>query len=214
MVESYSDIIVIRHPVDGSARYAAEIGNVPVINAGDGTNQHPTQTLLDIYTIKNSLGKLDNLSIGFIGDLKYGRTVHSLAYAMSHFNTKMVFISPEELRMPEHYLEELQERKVKFAEVEDLSKVSNQLDILYVTRIQKERFSDLIEYERFKGTYRIDKNVLKICKPGIKIMHALPRVDEISMDIDITKNALYFEQARNGIIIRQVLLALILGAIK
>ncbi len=214
MVESYGDIIVMRHPIDGSVRYAAEAVEIPVINAGDGVNQHPTQTLVDIYTIRKIIGRLDNLTIGFIGDMKYGRTIHSLAYALSHFKTKMFFISPKELRMPEHYMEELHDRKVKFFEVEELSKISNHLDILYVTRIQKERFPDPVDYERFRGIYRIDKNTLKNCKPSLKIMHPLPRVDEITMDIDNTQNAIYFEQARNGVIIRKVLLALILGAIK
>jgi len=214
MVESYSDVIVMRHPVDGSVRYAAESVEVPVINAGDGVNQHPTQTLVDLYTIKKSIGKLENLSIGFLGDMKYGRTVHSLAYALSNFNAKMFFVSSEELKMPEQYLEELQERKVKVVEIEELSKVSSQLDILYVTRIQKERFPDPVEYERFKGIYRIDKNAIKNCKQGMKIMHPLPRVDEIDIDIDSSKNAIYFDQARNGIIVRQALLASILGAFK
>lgn len=214
MVESYANIIVMRHPVDGSVRYAAESVSVPVINAGDGVNQHPTQTLVDLYTIKETFGKLDGLTIGFLGDMKYGRTVHSLAYALSHFKVKLVFISPEELRMPEHYLEELRERKVSFTEIEDLEEVSQQLDLLYVTRIQKERFPDPVEYERFKGSYRIDKSVLLQSKQGMKIMHPLPRVDEISMELDATKNALYFEQAKNGVIIRQTLLALLLGTIR
>ena len=214
IVEGYSNIIVIRHPVEGSAKLAAEIAEIPVINAGDGANQHPTQTLLDLYTIKKNMGKLDGLNIGFIGDLKYGRTVHSLAYAMSHFKTKMFFISPKQLRMPEDHLEELRERKANFIEEEDLFKVSENLDILYMTRIQKERFPDPIEYEKFKGVYMLKKSILSYIKSTAKIMHPLPRVDEISQSLDETKNALYFEQAHNGIIVRQTLLALILGAIK
>ncbi len=214
MVEQYSDVIIIRHAIEGSARLAAEAASIPVINAGDGANQHPTQTLLDLYTIQKEKGKLENINIGFLGDLKYGRTVHSLAIALSHFNAKMFFISPSALKMPKHYLNELKQKKIKFTEVQDLSKVSKQLDVLYATRIQQERFPDPLEYEKYKDAYRLDKSILENSKRDMIIMHPLPRVGEISPDLDETKNAVYFKQAGNGISIRQALLALVLGKIK
>ena len=214
MVEQYSDVIIIRHPLEGAARLAAEAADIPVINAGDGANQHPTQTLLDLYTIQKEKGKLENLNIGFLGDLKYGRTVHSLAIALSHFNSKMFFISPNALKMPKHYIDELKQKKIKFVEVQNLSKVSNQLDVLYVTRIQKERFPDPLEYEKYKNAYRLDKTLLEQSKKNLAIMHPLPRVGEINPELDETPNAIYFKQAGNGIPIRQALLALILGKIK
>tara|TARA_Y100000310_G_scaffold112011_1_gene110455 strand:- start:14031 stop:14957 length:927 start_codon:yes stop_codon:yes gene_type:complete len=213
-VEGYSDIIVMRHPVDGAARFVSEISKVPIINAGDGINQHPTQTLLDLYTIKKSFGKLDELSIGFVGDLKYGRTVHSLAHALSHFNAKMHFVSPPQLKMPEDHLEELKEKKIKFTEEDDLSKISKKVDILYMTRIQKERFPDPVEYHKLKGCYRIDKDFLSKTKPGMKIMHPLPRVDEIHPNLDEEEQSIYFEQAHNGVTVRMALLALLLGEIQ
>jgi len=213
-VEGYSDIIVMRHPIDGAVRFAAETAKIPVINAGDGINQHPTQTLLDLYTIQKSFGKLDNLNIGFVGDLKYGRTVHSLAHALSHFKAKMFFISPSQLKMPKDDLEELKENKIKYEERKDISKVANKLNILYMTRIQKERFPDPIEYQKLKGCYKIDKNFLDSTKKELKIMHPLPRVDEIDVDMDEAENAIYFEQAHNGVIVRMALLALLLGKVK
>jgi len=214
MVEQYSDVIVMRHPIEGAARLAAEAASVPVINAGDGSNQHPTQTLLDLYTIQKEKGNLENLNIGFLGDLKYGRTVHSLVIALSHFNANMFFISPNALKMPKHYLEELKKKKIKFTEVQNLSKISKKLDVLYVTRIQKERFPDALEYEKYKNVYRLDKSLLKQSKKDLIIMHPLPRVGEINPELDDTKNAVYFKQAGNGIPIRQALLSLVLGKIK
>jgi aspartate carbamoyltransferase catalytic subunit len=214
MAEQYSDVIIIRHPLEGAARLAAEAAEIPVINAGDGANQHPTQTLLDLYTIQKEKGKLENLNIGFLGDLKYGRTVHSLAIALSHFNSKMFFISPNALKMPKHYIDELKQKKIKFTEVQNLSKVSKQLDVLYVTRIQKERFPDPLEYEKYKNAYQLDKSLLNESKKNLAIMHPLPRVGEINPELDDTPNAIYFKQAGNGIPIRQALLALILGKIK
>lgn len=214
MVEQYSDVIIIRNAIEGSARLAAEAASIPVINAGDGSNQHPTQTLVDLYTIQKEKGKLENLNVGFLGDLKYGRTVHSLVIALSHFNAKIFFISPEALRMPKHYLDELKQKKIKFTEVGDLFKVSRELDVLYVTRIQQERFPDPLEYEKYKDVYRLDKSVLEHSKKDIIIMHPLPRVGEIDPELDETKNAVYFKQAGNGIPIRQALLALVLGKIK
>ena len=169
MAEQYADVIVQRHPIEGAARLAAEAASVPVINAGDGANQHPTQMLLDLYTIQKTKGKLTNLNIGFLGDLKYGRTVHSLAVALSHFNAKFFFISPTALKMPDSYLEELKQKKLKYVEVQDLFKVSKKLDVLYVTRIQQERFPDPLEYEKYKHAYKLDKSLLKHIKEVEKI---------------------------------------------
>ncbi|MBN1156477.1 aspartate carbamoyltransferase [Candidatus Woesearchaeota archaeon] len=214
IVEGYSDAIVMRHPVEGAARLAAEAASIPIINGGDGSNQHPTQTFLDLYTILKTKKTLNNLHIGFLGDLKYGRTVHSLVDAMSHFNARMYFISPESLRMPEDLLEELKAKGIKFVEETDLLKVSGSLDVLYNTRIQKERFPDELEYKKVKGAYRLDKGFLSHIKPDLKILHPLPRVDELSPELDSTPNAVYFEQAKNGIPVREALLALVLGAVK
>ena len=211
MTEQYSDVIVIRHPLEGSARLAAEASSVSVINAGDGSNQHPTQTMLDLYTIQKTKGRLENLRIGFVGDLKYGRTVHSLVIALSHFNPVFYFIAPDGLQMPESYLDELFQKKVKYYKTSDLTRFSKELDVLYVTRIQKERFPDPLEYEKFKGVYRIDEAFLQNVKKDLKIMHPLPRIDEIDKSIDKTEHAVYFEQAANGIPVRKALLALVLG---
>ena len=213
MVQAYADVIAIRHPLEGSARLAAEASSKPVMNAGDGVNQHPTQTLLDLYTIQKVKGRLDNLHIGILGDLKYGRTVHSLAVALSHFNPKFYFIAPQALQMPQSYLDELKEKKIKFVTESNLMKVSKKLDVLYTTRIQKERFADPIEYEKYKGVYKLDSSLLSNIKKDLKIMHPLPRVDEIDPSLDKTDHAIYFEQAANGIPVRKALLALVLGKI-
>lgn len=214
MVEKYADVIVMRHPVEGAARLAAEATEMPVINGGDGANQHPTQTLLDLYTIQKAKGRIDGLNIGFLGDLKYGRTVHSLAIALSHFNTTLYFISPEALKMPDSYLEELGKKRIKYYEETDLMKAVGKLDILYATRIQKERFPDPMEYKKYAGIYKLDKSILPHVKPSLKIMHPLPRVDEMHPELDETPHALYFEQAGNGIPVRQAVLSLVLGRIK
>lgn len=214
MVEQYADVIVIRHPLEGSARLAAEASSIPVINAGDGPNQHPTQTLLDLYTIQKSKGRLNKLNIGFVGDLKYGRTVHSLTIAISHFQPIIFFIAPEALQMPLEYLEELKEKNIEYVLEQDLMKVISELDILYMTRIQQERFPDPLEYQRLKSCYQIDKSILNYSKEDLKIMHPLPRVDEINPNLDETPNAIYFEQAGNGIHVRKALLALVLGKIR
>ena len=214
MTEQYADVIVIRHPLEGSARLAAEAASIPVINGGDGSNQHPTQTILDLYTIQKIKGKLENLHIGFVGDLKYGRTVHSLVIALSHFNPTFYFIAPDELQIPETYLDELFRKKVKYFKTSDLGRFGKELYVLYVTRIQKERFPDPLEYEKFKGIYRIDEAFLKNIKKDLKIMHPLPRIDEIAKSIDKTEHAAYFEQAANGIPVRKALLALVLGKVK
>jgi len=214
MTEQYADVIVIRHPLEGSARLAAEAASIPVINGGDGSNQHPTQTILDLYTIQKTKGKLEGLNIGFVGDLKYGRTVHSLVIALSHFNPTFYFIAPDELQIPESYLDDMFQKKVKYHKTSDLNRFSKELDVLYVTRIQKERFPDPLEYEKFKGIYRIDGLFLQNVKKELKIMHPLPRVDEIDKSVDSTQHAAYFEQAANGIPVRKALLALVLGKIK
>ncbi len=214
IVESYADIIVMRHYIEGAARRAAEISKKPVINAGDGANQHPTQTLLDLYTIKKEFGKIDGLKIAMAGDLKYGRTVHSLLYALSKFNNVEVFlIAPESLRMPRHIIEDVK-GKVKVFETQEMEKYLDRIDILYSTRIQKERFPDEIEYEKVKNVYVITKKMLEKAKKGMKVMHALPRVNEITTEVDETPNALYFQQAANGLPTREALLALLRGVKK
>ena len=214
MAEQYSDVIVIRTPIEGSARLAAEATSVPVINGGDGANQHPTQTLLDLYTIQKAKKNIDGLKIGFLGDLKYGRTVHSLAIALSHWNVDLYFIAPDALQMPDHYLKDLQEVGIGCSQANDVFAVSKDLDILYVTRIQKERFPDPLEYEKYKNAYRLDRSVLSEIKDDMKIMHPLPRVGEINPELDDTNHAIYFEQAGNGVTVRKALLALVLGKVE
>lgn len=216
IIEGYCDIIVLRHFLEGASRLTADSVNIPVINAGDGASQHPTQTFVDLYTIKKVKGKLENLSIGFLGDLKYGRTAHSLAYAMANFNAGMYFISPPSLRIPKDYLEELESRNVSYHEVESINEVSSKLDILYCTRIQKERFADPVEYEKVRGIYKLSKSVMDELnvKNDLKILHPLPRVDEMDESLDATSYAVYFQQAHSGIPVRETLLATVLGAIQ
>jgi aspartate carbamoyltransferase catalytic subunit len=213
IIENYSDVITIRHSFEGAARLTAEAASIPVINAGDGANQHPTQTFLDLYTIQKEKKAFDGLNIGMLGDLKYGRTVHSLAIALSHFNVKLYFIAPKALKMPDVYLDELKEKKIKFYETENLFNVSKKLDVLYATRIQEERFPDPLEYQKYKGAYRLNKKLLDKIKKDLIIMHPLPRVGEIDPALDNTPHAVYFQQAANGIPIRKALLALVLGKI-
>jgi len=213
-VSGYCDVIVIRHPVEGAARLASEVSSVPVINAGDGANQHPTQTFLDLFTISEIFTDLSCLKVGFLGDLKYGRTVHSLAYALSLFKTSMWFISPELLKMPDYLVEEISENGSSIYEIENLENLQESIDILYVTRIQKERFGDMQEYQRVAGCYRLTKKVVEGLGNGVRIMHPLPRVDEIAPEVDELENALYFRQAHNGIPVRQAILGLVLGTIK
>lgn len=216
VIGKYADIIVIRHPLEGSARLATESTDKPVINAGDGANQHPTQTLLDLYAIRNSQNTLDKLKVALCGDLKYGRTVHSLAYALSFFDCELFFISPQSLAMPKYILEDLKNKKVKFQElkIEDSNNVMEKLDILYATRIQKERFPDLAEYEKVKDAYVITPKLLKKAKRNLRILHPLPRVKEIATDVDSTPYAFYFEQVGFGIPVRQALLSILLDKIK
>ncbi|MFH1257128.1 MAG: aspartate carbamoyltransferase [Candidatus Diapherotrites archaeon] len=214
IVSNYADIIMIRHPADGSARRAAEVSSKPIINCADGANQHPTQTLLDLYTIKKNFGKIDGLSIGMIGDLKYGRTVHSLAQGLNKFKgIKMYLISPESLRMPEHIIAEVK-GNIEIHESASLEKFLPKLDVLYSTRIQKERFPDEVEYEKVKNSYILGKEILEHAKKGFKIMHPLPRVNEIKPELDSTNAALYFEQAANGLPVREALLSILIKARK
>ncbi len=210
-VSNYSDLIVMRHPIEGSARYASEVAMVPVINAGDGANQHPTQTLLDLYSIRKTQESLDNLNLFIVGDLKYGRTVHSLIMAMAHFNATFWFISPKDLRIPLEYKLFLDQRGLKYYEQRDISDVVSEADIIYMTRVQKERFSDPIEYERIKNAYVLKSNMLQDTRKTMKILHPLPRVSEISTDVDDSEKAYYFIQALNGVYTRQAIISLILG---
>jgi aspartate carbamoyltransferase catalytic subunit len=210
-IATYTDLIVMRHPLEGSAKYASEISDVPVVNAGDGANQHPTQTLLDLYSIYKTQGKLDNLNIFLVGDLKYGRTVHSLLMAMSNYNPTFHFISHPRLAMPDEYKMFLKSKNIKFFEHEDFTEIINQADIMYMTRVQKERFSDPIEYEKTKDTYVLKNDILVNTKTNLKILHPLPRVNEISDEVDDNKKAYYFEQAKNGVYTRQAILAAIFG---
>lgn len=211
MVSNYSDLIVMRHPIEGSARYASEVSSVPVINAGDGANQHPTQTLLDLYSIRKTQGTLDNLNIFMVGDLKYGRTVHSLMMAMSRWNTTFNFISPEELKMPEEFKLYLENLRLKYYEHLDFTDIISRADIIYMTRVQKERFSDPIEYEKVKNVYVLKNAMLANTKPNMRILHPLPRVNEIHTDVDTNPKAYYFEQALNGVYTRQAILCSLLG---
>lgn len=214
-VAGYCDVIVIRHPVEGAARMASELSDIPVINAGDGANQHPTQTFLDLFTIKEQLGRLKGLRIGMMGDLKYGRTVHSLTHALAMYGNRLTFISPPTLQMPGHILKELDDLKVSYSVVDNLEDAGETgLDILYVTRIQKERFGDPQEYEKVAGTYRITRETMGLLGDDLRIMHPLPRVDEIAEEVDTTPNAIYFIQAHNGIPTRQALLGLVTGGLE
>ena len=211
MVSNYADMIVMRHPLEGSARYASEISSVPVINAGDGANQHPSQTLLDLYSILKTQGRLDNLKINMVGDLKYGRTVHSLLQAMSHFSPTFVFTSPNELKMPAEYKKYLDNLHIPYSETTNLSDGIANSDIIYMTRVQRERFTDPMEYERVKNTYSLNNAMLKGSKETMKILHPLPRVNEISQDVDESSHAYYFQQAENGVYTRMAIISKLLG---
>jgi len=213
MVSNYVDLIVMRHPVEGAARYASEVASVPIINAGDGANQHPTQTMLDLYSIKKTQGRLDNLIISMVGDLKYGRTVHSLLMAMRYFNPTYHFVSPPELRIPEQYKLFCDENKISYDELEDINSVLPVSDILYMTRVQQERFTDLIEYEKVRNTYTLRNSMLDVTKDNLRILHPLPRITEIADDVDENPKAYYFEQARNGVFARQAVICSTLGLV-
>lgn len=212
MVSNYADVIVMRHYLEGAARYASEVAPVPIINAGDGANQHPSQTMLDLYSIYKTQGHLENLNIYLVGDLKYGRTVHSLIMAMRHFSPTFHFIAPQELAMPEEYKIYCHQHDIKYIEHTDFNE--NEIadaDILYMTRVQKERFSDLMEYERVKNIYILHNSMLATARPNMKILHPLPRVNEIAYDVDSNPHAYYFEQARNGLYARQAIICDVLG---
>lgn len=212
MVSNYADLIVMRHYLEGAARYASEIAPVPIVNAGDGANQHPSQTMLDLYSIYKTQGTLDNLHIYLVGDLKYGRTVHSMLTAMRHFSPTFHFIAPDELAMPEHWKQYCRDHGVRYVEHTDFDEdLIAGADILYMTRVQKERFTDLMEYERVKDHYLLKLPMLAKAKPTMKILHPLPRVNEIEYAIDDNPHAYYFEQARNGVFARQALLCDALG---
>ncbi len=213
MVSNYVDLIVMRHPVEGAARYASEITNVPVINAGDGSNQHPTQTMLDLYSIKKTQGTLENLTISMVGDLKYGRTVHSLLMAMRFFNPTYHFVAPQELKLPPQYPEYMRSNNIRFDEREDMNSILSDTDILYMTRVQQERFTDLMEYEKVKNTYTLRNSMLDGTKDNLRILHPLPRINEIAADVDNNPKAYYFEQARNGVFARQAVICSILGLV-
>ncbi len=210
VVENYCDVIVLRHRLEGAARLAAEYCRIPIINAGSGAEEHPTQALLDLYTIKRELGKIDGLKIALLGDLKYGRTVHSLSYALALFDTSLVFISPKELRMRREVTLDIKSMGAKVEEFNDLQEVIQDIDVLYVTRIQRERFPDPTEYEKLKGSYRISLDTLKNAKPSLIIMHPLPRVDEIAPEVDGTQHAKYFKQPYYGVLVRMAILKALL----
>jgi len=212
-VENYADIIALRHPLEGAARLAAEFAEAPIINAGSGAEEHPTQALLDLYTIVKEKGRIDGLSIALMGDLRYGRTVHSLAYAFSMYDVKLYLVSPEILRMRKEVLKALKEKKIEVIEKSRVEEIISDIDVLYVTRIQKERFPDPAEYAKVRGSYRVDLETLKNAKEDLVILHPLPRVNEIAPEVDYTPHAKYFKQVWNGIIVRMALLALILGAV-
>lgn len=211
IVSNYVDMIVMRHPMAGAADIAASVASVPVINAGDGANQHPTQTLLDLYSIKKTQGRLEGLEIDMVGDLKYGRAVHSLVDALRLFNPRFTFTSPEELDMPKKYLEMLDKEGIPYRQVDRIEDGIDTCDILYMTRVQQERFPDMDEYNKVKDVYRLTASMLDGVKPGMKIMHPLPRVNEIATDVDETPYAYYFQQAGGGMYVRMAIISYLLG---
>lgn len=211
MLSNYADLIVMRHPLEGAARYASEVSEVPVINAGDGANQHPTQTMLDLYSIYKTQQTLEDLNIFMVGDLKYGRTVHSLLMAMADFNPTFNFIAPEELKMPKTYTNYLKEHDIPYYEHMEFTDILNKADILYMTRVQKERFADILEYEKVKNVYVLKNAMLEGTKSNLRVLHPLPRVNEIALDVDGNEKAYYFEQALNGVYARQAIIAKVLG---
>lgn len=213
VVENYADVIVVRHPLEGAARLAAEFASVPVINGGSGAEEHPTQALLDLYTIMKEKGKIDGLNIALVGDLRYGRTVHSLAYALSLYDVNLFFVSPEMLRMRREVSEAIKE-KICVTEKDRLEDIIGDMDVLYMTRIQKERFPEIADYVKVKGSYRVDLKLLENARGNMIVLHPLPRVEEIAPEVDDTVHAKYFQQVWNGIVTRMGLLALILGKIK
>ncbi|MGL4998759.1 MAG: aspartate carbamoyltransferase [Cetobacterium sp.] len=215
MTEAYSDIIVMRHNRDGAARFASDISKVPVINAGDGSNEHPTQTLLDLYTIEKELGRIENKKIAFVGDLKNGRTVHSLTKALELFNCEFYFIAPEIIQIPQYIIRGMEKKGIKYHISSDYKAVLKEIDVLYMTRIQRERFENIEDYKKVAGTYIIDKeSIVGKCKSEMIILHPLPRVDEIKIDLDDTKHAKYFEQAANGVPTRAAIFSIALNLVE
>jgi aspartate carbamoyltransferase catalytic subunit len=212
VVENYADVLVIRHPLEGAARLAAEFANVPVINAGTGAEEHPTQAMLDLYTMRKEVGKIDGLNVVLAGDLRYGRTVHSLAYALSLYDINLHLVSPPLLRMRKEVLEEVG-AQIKVHELEDLSEVIPEADVIYMTRIQKERFGSLEDYEKVRGSYRLSADDLVTAKRNMIVMHPLPRVDEIAFSVDSTTHSKYFKQVWYGLLVRMSLIGLVLGAL-
>lgn len=207
MVSNYVDLIIMRHYLEGAARYATEVTETPIINAGDGAHQHPSQTMLDLYSIRKTQGRLEDLTITLVGDLKYGRTVHSLIMAMKYFNPTFRFVACDALQMPPEYKDFCRQNGIKFTEHTDFSAdVINSSDIIYMTRVQRERFADIGEYEQVKDLYNLNASMLAGAKPTMRILHPLPRVGEISQDVDDDPHAYYFEQARNGLFVRQALI--------
>ncbi|MCK9411224.1 MAG: aspartate carbamoyltransferase [Prolixibacteraceae bacterium] len=212
MVSNYADMIIMRHPLEGSARYAAEVSDVPVINAGDGANQHPSQTLLDMYSIMKTQGRLDDINLFMVGDLKYGRTVHSLLMAMSQFKNPIFnFVAPPELAMPDEYKIYLSNNGIRYFEHLEFNDIINQADIIYMTRVQKERFIDPVEYEKVKNVYILKNEMLANTKPTVKILHPLPRINEIHTNVDNNPKAYYFTQARNGVFVRMAIISHLLN---
>ncbi|MDR1879371.1 MAG: aspartate carbamoyltransferase [Tannerellaceae bacterium] len=212
MVSNYADLIIMRHHLEGAARYAAEVSGIPVINAGDGANQHPSQTLLDLYSIRKTQGKLTGLTITIVGDLKYGRTVHSLIVGMSHFNPTFHFVAPDELRMPDEQKNLCDKLDISYTEHTAFTEeIINRTDILYMTRVQRERFTDLEEYERVKNVYILRDKMLRGSRENLRILHPLPRVNEIAYDVDDNPKAYFIQQARNGLFTRQAIICEVLG---
>lgn len=212
MVANYADLIVMRHHLEGAARYATEVTDVPIINAGDGANQHPSQTMLDLYSIYKTQGRLENLTIALVGDLKYGRTVHSMLQAMKYFKPRFIFVSSPELAMPIEYKEFCEKEGIEYIETADFSAdVIKSSDIFYMTRVQRERFTDPMEYERVKDLYTLHNAMLSDARPNLRVLHPLPRVNEIDRDVDDNPMAYYFEQARNGLYARQAIITRALG---
>ena len=212
MVSNYVDLIIMRHYLEGAARYASEVSRVPIINAGDGANQHPSQTMLDLYSIYKTQGRLTDLTITMVGDLKYGRTVHSLLMAMYYFNPTFNFVACDELKMPQEYKDFCEQHGIKYTETTDFSEdVINSSDIIYMSRVQRERFTDLMEYERVKNLYTLHNSMLDGSKDNVRVLHPLPRVNEISQDVDDNPKAYYFQQAQNGLYARQAIICKVLG---
>lgn len=210
-ISLYVDLIVMRHPLEGAAKFANEVSDVPIINAGDGANQHPTQCMLDLFSIQKTQGTLDNLSIALVGDLKYGRTTHSLVQAMSLFNTTFYLVSPEELKLPPSSIQTIKNAKLEYHETTNLLSIIPKVDILYMTRVQRERFADPLEYEKVKNSYILKNAMLSKSKDNFKVLHPLPRVNEINIDVDKNNKAYYFQQALNGVYMREALLAHVLN---